>query len=68
MAKKLKYIIVCKFCGRTLLNTEEPMIKLLVAETQCPDCKRILKLKEDTLIKPMSVDKTLDRPSGDKVL
>ena len=48
---KQKYIIVCRYCGRKLFNTEDPMIKLLIAEIQCPQCKKILKLKEDTLMK-----------------
>lgn len=47
----MKYLIVCKYCGRTLFKSKEPLVATLPIETQCPDCKKLLKLPGDALVK-----------------
>ena len=56
MKGKQKYIVVCKYCGRILLKTEDTIVKVLVIEIKCPQCKKILRIDRDTII-------TLDKPS-----
>jgi len=49
----MKYIIVCKYCGTTLMKSKEPVLATLKIETKCPNpnCKKLLKLPEDILVK-----------------
>lgn len=57
--KNKKYLVKCK-CGRIILKTNDDFIKTFIAQTKCPDCKKILKIPNDVVI-------TLDKHSVDKV-
>lgn len=48
---KLKYIVVCKFCGTILLKTEDSIIGVLKITIKCPNCKKILEMPNDVIIK-----------------
>lgn len=43
----MKYIIICKKCGRILMKTEESIVFLLKLEIQCPQCEKILFFPQD---------------------
>ena len=43
----MKYLMVCKFCGRTLYKTDEALALVLKKEMQCPECEKILRLPAD---------------------
>lgn len=45
-----KYLIQCKSCGRILFKVGDPMIQLLNIEIKCPQCGKLLKIKENTVI------------------
>ena len=50
MLENHKYLIQCRFCGRILFKIKDPMIQLLDIEIKCPQCGKLLKIKENTVI------------------
>ena len=48
MNQNKKYLIQCKFCGHLLSKSETGI--LFNTQTECPQCKKILNLPEDTVV------------------
>ena len=44
-----KYILICRYCGTTLMKTNEPVLAVLKVEIKCPNpnCKKLLRIPKD---------------------
>lgn len=62
----MKYYIVCKHCGTTLMKTREPVLATLRIEIKCPNpnCKKLLYMPEDVLLKTEGLEEKKEKRPG----